>query len=399
MFVTRAPGASIYAPAAVTEGPNQAPAESPAIPEKGVADLLVEAVNLYRAHARSLLTICALLFVPASLAKSCALATISPTLTARYAEQAAEIAGQAETSRRALIDAYAAHADPATITRLQKQHNQQLEEVAQRALAATGGPGTITLWFLSALGTLMTAFFLYGIIVPLTNGALTIAVADRILGGNAGWREVWMLLFGRVGKLLSAAIPAGLLIALGFVCFVIPGFVLVLFFAFLSPVVLVEGLSGRAALRRSVELVRSDWLRVAIMLVVLAVLQMAAKLVARLLTPATAVFFDSLLTDLFTMVLLPVPVLGVALLYFDIRRKARQLHHRPPALRPGCATRLAPRRCVEGCSALGPPRIWKERTRISLRALSPVGQALMLRPDCVAASERIVSLFKPQEAA
>jgi hypothetical protein len=48
---------------------------------------------------------------------------------------------------------------------------------------------------------------------------------------------------------------------------------------------------------------------------------MAAKLVARLLTPATAVFFDSLLTDLFTMVLLPVPVLGVALLYFDIRRK------------------------------------------------------------------------------
>jgi hypothetical protein len=313
---------------AMTGDENQAtgedPAGGPAInpdSEKGVADLLVEAVNLYRAHARSLLTICALLFVPASLAKSCALATVSPTLTAEYASQAAEIAAQAETTRRALIDAYAARADQETINRLQKAHNQQLEEVARRALAVAGSPGRVVLWLLTALATLVTAFFLYGIIVPLTNGALTIAVADRILAGNAGWREVWMLLFSRVGKLLSAAIPAGLLIALGFVCLVIPGLVLVLLFAFVSPVVLVEGLSGRAALRRSVELVRADWLRVALMLIVLAALQMAAKFVAHLLIPSTAIFFESLLTDLLTMVLLPIPVLGVVLLYFDIRRK------------------------------------------------------------------------------
>jgi hypothetical protein len=35
----------------------------------------------------------------------------------------------------------------------------------------------------------------------------------------------------------------------------------------------------------------------------------------------TAFFFGSLLSDLFTMVMLPVPVLGTVLLYFDIRRK------------------------------------------------------------------------------
>ena len=64
---------------------------STSVSDQGVADIIVQAFRMYRAHARSLLITCALLFVPASLAKSCALATISPTLTAEYTRQAAEI--------------------------------------------------------------------------------------------------------------------------------------------------------------------------------------------------------------------------------------------------------------------------------------------------------------------
>jgi hypothetical protein len=163
--------------------------------------------------------------------------------------------------------------------------------------------------------------FLYGIIVPLTNGALTIAVADRFLGGEAGWREVWMLLFRRLDKLLAAVIPAALLIAVGFFCLFVPGVVLAVLFAFVSPVVLVEGLGGRAALRRSVDLVKFDWLRVALVAVAFGVLHAVARALGNALIPHSAVFLDSLFTDLVTMVLLPVPVLGTVLLYFDIRRK------------------------------------------------------------------------------
>jgi hypothetical protein len=307
---------------AVTEAQNEPPLGGAPIPEKGVADLLAEAFQLYRTHARSLLLICALLFAPASLVKSCALAAIlGPTVTAAYGEQAEQITRQADASRRAIADAYARHADPDTIRKLQDEQRQLLEDVSRRALAAAGGPGKLALFLLGLLGTLVTAFFLYGIIVPLTNGALTIAVADRILGGNSGWREVWMLLFRRVSKLLSAVIPAALVIAFGFVCFVIPGLIAALFFAFVSPVVLIEGLGGKAALRRSYELVRSDWLRVALMLVVFGVLQAVARTLAGILIPRTAIFFDSLFSDLFTMLLLPIPVLGAVLLYFDIRRK------------------------------------------------------------------------------
>ncbi len=249
------------------------PASSP--PEKGVADLLTEAFGLYRQHAKPLLLTCALLFVPASIVKSLALSAIlGPTV------------------------ALAGAADPAAVL-----------------------GGGFAVYMLGALGTMVTAFFLYGIIVPLTNGALTIAVADRVLGGNAGWREVWMLLFRRLGMLLSALVPAALVVAFGFVFFVIPGLVLGLLFVFVSPVVLIEGLRGRAALERSTTLVRSDWLRVALVTVTFAVVRGVAQIVANLLVPRGAIFLDSLLSDLVTMVLLPVPVLGMVLLYFDIRRK------------------------------------------------------------------------------
>jgi hypothetical protein len=250
-------------------------------PEKGVADILSQAFQLYRAHAKPLLITCALLFVPAAIVNSLARAAIlGPTL------------------------AIAASADPAG------------------ALA-----GTLSVYLLGVLGTLVTAFFLYGIVVPLTNGALTIAAADRILGGHAEWREIWMLLFRRLGTLLSAVIPAAILVTIGCVFLVIPGLILALLFAFVSPVVLIEGLGGRPALERSITLVRSDWLRVALVLMTFAIVRFVAQLVAGIFVAPTAIFVGSLLSDLFTMVMLPIPVLGTVLLYFDVRRKRENFTH------------------------------------------------------------------------
>ncbi len=249
--------------------------DSPPAAEKGVADILVEAFGLYRANAKPLLTICAVLFVPAAIINSLAFsAIVGPTL----------------------------------------------------AIARTGDPtaalaGNLSVFLLQMVGTLATTFFLFGIIVPLTNGALTIAAGDRILGGRAEWREVWMLLFRRLGKLLTAVVPGAIVVTIGCIFFVIPGLVLAVLFSFVSPVVLIEGLGGRAALERSSTLVRSDWLRVTLLLIAFAAVRWVAQLVASTLVPAGSVFMGALLGDLVTMVMLPVPVLGTVLLYFDVRRK------------------------------------------------------------------------------
>ena len=310
-------GATIPAP------PAAAPPAAAPLPDKGVADILVEAWGLYRKHARALLLTCAVLFVPASLVKSCAVSAImGPTLAAGAAEAAAAAqAPDLEASRIALQQAYQQHADAATIKRLQADQARQLEEVGRRSMLAAGAAmGSFTIFVLGILGTLVT-FFIYAVTVPLTNGALTIAVGDRVTGGDAGWREVWMLLFRRLGPLLVTIIPAAFITAFGFVLFIVPGVILGLLFTFVSPVVLIEGLRGREALRRSVDLVSSDWLRVAIMIIALAVLRWASQLVATTLVPSSALFLGSLFGDLVTLVFLPVPVLGMVLLYFDVRRK------------------------------------------------------------------------------
>jgi hypothetical protein len=185
------------------------------------------------------------------------------------------------------------------------------------------------MFLLGLLRLLFTGFFLYGAVL-MASGALTIMAADRILGGRAGWREVWGLLLQRLAPLLSGVVRAAGLVAIGLALSMIPVLGLVfmiavlimgLFFAFVPSVALIEGLGGSAALRRSAGLVRSDWLRVALAIIALAVVCWLAQAVAYLLLPRSAPFFGSLFGDLFAMVLLPVPVLGLVLLYLDVRRK------------------------------------------------------------------------------
>jgi hypothetical protein len=285
--------------------------------EKGVADILAESFRLYRTHARPILLICALLFVPASLVKSCVMSAIlTPTLAARSAAEMRQLGGAVEDSGRALADAYARHADADTIARLQRENQTRLAELAR----ASAGPGRFTLWLLGVLATLVSALVV-AIAFLLIGGALTIAVADRLGGGQAGWIESWMLLLGRLGKLLAAIVPAAGLIAIGLVLWVIPGLAIAFFFALVAQVCVIEGLGGAAALRRSAGLVGADWLRVALLLGVFGALVWAARRVADLVIPDAAIFTTELVGDLLTLVVLPLPLIAGALLYLDIRKR------------------------------------------------------------------------------
>jgi hypothetical protein len=184
--------------------------------------------------------------------------------------------------------------------------------------AAVGG---LMAFLLGLLAWAVMALIIYATVIPLTNGALTIAVADRILGGGADWRAVWSTLFRSLPRLLSALIPAALLCAVGFFFLVIPGLLLCFFFALVPTVVLVEGKSGVDALKRSFALVKSDWLRVALVFICFGVLSAVAHWVGGLFVPSRAIFVSHLLGDLLTLVLMPVPIIGAVLLYLDLRRR------------------------------------------------------------------------------
>jgi hypothetical protein len=301
-----------------------APAPRPGLPEKGVADILTEAWRLYRAHARALLLVSAVLFVPATFVKSCALSAImAPGDAAASAVAAAQAVpeGDLDAANRALQDAYQRHADQATLARLKAEQARVRENVGRRhQLAAGEAMGSFILFMLGILGSLVT-FLAYALTVPFAQGALAIAVADLMGGGQAPWRDVASLLFRRLVPLLTAVVPAAIVTAFAFACLRALGLVAALLFAFAAPVVLFEGLRGGPALRRSVDLVTSDWLRVALMIVALAAVRWLADEIAGALLPRWAPFMSSFLGDLVLMVFLPLPLLGLVLLYFDIRRR------------------------------------------------------------------------------
>jgi hypothetical protein len=286
--------------------------------EKGVFDLLKQAVDLYRKHARAFLITAAVLFLPASFVNSCAVSMITgPVLNASGGDR---LRARAEVMAR-MEKQIARTDDPQTREALLRQLARELEPLADDLPSFGARLASTSAFFLALVGWAVTALILYGSVVPLTGAALTIAVADRILGGNATWREHWMLLFRRLVTLLTAIIPAALVVMVGFFCMVLPGIIASFFFTFVAPVALIENVGGTAALKRSYELVRSDWLRTALMLIVFGILNAIAHRVADVFIPSGSVFFGTFLGDVLLLLVMPVPIIGVVLLYFDLRRK------------------------------------------------------------------------------
>jgi hypothetical protein len=276
------PRASAGVPSWVTspEGPPEGEVVGDNV-EKGVFDLLKQAFELYKKNAKILITVAAIVFVPGALVHACAHAAIlGPTVAVTVA------------------------LDP----------NTHLPAPVAMGTVVAG----MSAMLLGLLAAAITGLLLYGVIVPLTQGALALAAADRVSGGAATWRDVWSWLLKRLGVLLSAVIPAALLTAVGFFFLVLPGLILSFFFSFVPLVALFEGLGGTAALKRSYALVRSDWLRMLLVLIAFGVVTAVARLVAGMMP--LGLFGTRLLQDALTLVAMPVPVVGAVLLYFDIRR-------------------------------------------------------------------------------
>ena len=224
------------------------------------------------------------MFVPGALAHACARAAIlAPTVAASAA-----------------LDRMA-HLPPAT------------------SIPADAAFAGLTATLLGMLAAAVTGLFLHGIIIPLAHGALAVATADSLAGGHAGWREIWILFMRRLGTVLSAIVPAALLVGVGFFFLVVPGLVLAFFFSFVPTVALFEGVGGTAALRRSYDLVRSDWLRMLLVVIVFGLISGLAELVAGVVS--AGLFGSRVLQDALTLVVMPIPVIGSVLLYLDIRRK------------------------------------------------------------------------------
>jgi hypothetical protein len=92
----------------------------------------------------------------------------------------------------------------------------------------------------------------------LVQGALVEVVEDEHRGQSPrGILELYRTSGARLGSMLWVSVLMGIGVALGLVLLIVPGILLAIRWAVATPVVMLEGLGARAAMRRSQELVQS----------------------------------------------------------------------------------------------------------------------------------------------
>jgi hypothetical protein len=169
-----------------------------------------------------------------------------------------------------------------------------------------------------------------GIVTLVVTAAMLKAVSDAYLGNPSSVRDSLRFAGRRIGSLiwLYVLLALGLGVALVFV--VIPAIWLYAAWSVATPVLLVEGLGGSAALRRSFRLVRGRWwptaftLLVAFMLVSIA----SSVLVGVFLIVPQAIDGSSVLlavigatvaSSVAVAVVQPIKAAIITILYFDLR--------------------------------------------------------------------------------
>ena len=297
---------------------------------KPIGTIITEAFALYQKNVVALFVTCAILLAPISLAKSAAMAMIlAPTVAATEVAVHSMPKVTPKTAAEWQREIQAAQGDPKKLQQIAAERQKEIADLG-RAAVATGGAvvGTLLATILAFFATMLGIVLMIGLAIPLVTGALTIIVADRATGGDAGPGLAYKLVFKRLGKLLSALIPAFFIVFIGFCLLVLPGLIASFLFTFVAPVVLLENVGGFAALGRSVSLVKANALQVFVVGLVFGAIRFVTTLTAHLFIPHTAFFLDSLVQDALLMLLLPIPVIGAVLLYLDIRRQADGLDER-----------------------------------------------------------------------
>jgi hypothetical protein len=294
---------------------------------RSTLDLFQWAVGAYLRKPAPFFLLAAMLVLPASLLQSCLLAGIAHgpdasalaqrVTTVDFSARKAALAARIQASQvNGEIDKQAA----AELAALTSVETAQAPPAADKLGEGAG-------WMREKLALLIQGLLIFGLAVPMACGALAIATADQ-RGGAAlpGMGDIWPILLTRGELFLISLVPAALLVALGHVLFVLPGLVLSVLFVFIPHAVLFEKRGGRPALARSIELVRSDAVRVVLAFLSFALLGFAAATLTGLLLPTSGsravVFLHFIISDLLSVAILPVPALILARIYLDLRARA-----------------------------------------------------------------------------
>lgn len=183
---------------------------------------------------------------------------------------------------------------------------------------SAGGTNAVVVFLAVMVGVFFTVFGL-----AVLNGATALAMVDLDAGRQTNAVAAYKKVLPKLGSILGVVLIAAVIIGLVSLTTIglLLGVWLVVRWAFIAQVVLLEDRSALGALRRSAQLVRGNWWRTAsLLLFVIVVALLLGPLVGTLLLFVTNASFDfiNLVSSLVYVVVLPYAAIASTYLYFDL---------------------------------------------------------------------------------
>jgi hypothetical protein len=213
---------------------------------------------------------------------------------------------------------------------LYKQHWQHLIGVALAFYLVASSITLVLTIFLGKYGALVGAIILLIGIFWLT-GALVEAVADIRDGrSDLGVSETFSKVWPRLWPLLGASVLAGLGIALGLLLLVVPGLILLTWWALIPPAIVLENKGVFESFGRSRELVRGHGWNVFGVLIITYLLSAVISGVIRAIFTPLPDYVGTYIGDVIGgSIIAPFSALAITLMYF--RLSGNETPATPPA--------------------------------------------------------------------
>lgn len=212
----------------------------------------------------------------------------------------------------------------AAIIRISIPSGNNLVDTSQPGATPTFDAGRF--WGFLA-GTLLVAVLAF-VASQIATGACLKAVSGAYLDERPDWRESLRFARSRLGSLLWLSFLLVLLLTPAFLALVVPGVYLYVAWAVATPVLLLEDIRGRGALKRSRELVRGRWWPTVAVLLLVAILTaivqaiflgLLAGVVSASGSEVALALADAIGQTASSALTTPLSAAVLAVLYFDLR--------------------------------------------------------------------------------
>ncbi len=176
------------------------------------------------------------------------------------------------------------------------------------------------------LGNLFVTLAWILIAYPVATGAATFAISERYLGHQIRIGTAFGHAWRRLRTIINAQMSVGLRVMFGFILLIVPGILWALSYSVTIAAVVVEGANARESMRRSRELTSGNRRKVFNVLALIGAIGLVATFAATFLSHlvfgsegTVAALLGDLSTDLASMLVTPVSLIGSILLYYDLR--------------------------------------------------------------------------------